>query len=272
MTDQIVKAASRKSGVGRSIKAISVEAVEASVRAEFQRQQTQGTRAIVASPYAASMIAEEAQRSNSEKKIDVVALFPDSHTQNTGLIHGIAYDYDNAYIKMATQSIQALKAKTRKNKNAVAIAIVFQENFMRPAQALDAFVDTVSKTLGRERIRVETLSSMGTQIDITGSINQAIERISSPDVGVIVLAIDEAYLARSKSLSDRTRTYISDETCWQYKESWRSRSNFGYRILGNEGGIVSAVREALENIAAQKPIKGMRLVRPKSTRLPGGIF
>lgn len=272
ITDRIVEKASRKSASAGSFKALSLEAIEASVLAEIQKQQGQKAAAIVASPLAARMIAEEVKEPEIQKKINVIALFPDLYTRNANWIHGIAYDYTGAYATMAKQALKALAAVARKNQSASAIAIVFQENFMRPPAALETFVETASKALGREKIRIEALWAADSPVDISGSIGQAIDRVSTPDVGVIILAIDEAYVARSRSLSDTTRTYFSDETGWRSQGFSLSRSNFRYRILGNERKIVTRVMEVLGKIAGGTSPGSIRPVSLRSSRFPVGIF
>jgi len=171
----------------------------------------------------------------------------------------VGYDYDAAYRAMGSKAGQLVKKTAGTGLDAASCSIVFQENFMRRKEALDAFREAYEAAAGSDRLDIRYFGADYSTVDIIGSLQSSLLEIDRKKAKVIVCAIDDAALsietARTKTAG---LTVMADMSGWGSVEL--GGGLFDYTLRGDEGAMVAATAKLVDALLKGKTPPGHTLV------------
>lgn len=208
--------------------------------------------AILASPLAAAKLIEKNIGAVKPPPLLVVPFAESFGIKEQPRVVALGYDYKTVYAAMGKKAARLLP-KAKSDEAQAVCGIVFQSNFMRSAEALEAFAAAFEAEAGKERLVVQVLERSAGEVDAFGATKQAIaalmenaEKKGRP--AVIVLAVDNSSAAEEAAGGARDRIFMADQSAWGTAKP--APGLFRYRIRGREAALGRAAVEAARSIAA----------------------
>lgn len=173
-------------------------------------------------------------------------------------------------------------------------SVVFQENFLRGKEALDAFKVGFEEGLGRDgvvdpaspqsgprsslestnvspplasHLEVYEFGSDFQTVDIVGAIQGALADSNKRETKVIVCAVDDAALAIQTATNRLAGTMVmADMTSWEKTQEVAlaaAKARFDLTLKSNDEGMLKATKELVDSILKGKPLQDHTLVQLK---------
>lgn len=181
-------------------------------------------------------------------------------------MYSVAYDYETAYAAMGKKAGIYLKRSAGKSGAKALCGFVFQENFMRGHGAFEAFVAAFRAEAGEDRLLIQELAPDALSTDAVGATQDAVamvmgggaskgsgaEAAESAKVAVVVLAIDNAFIADSAAAgAGKGKPFLVDASAWGAEPP--EARHFSYRIDGDQGRLARASVQVARDLAAGRP-------------------
>ena len=220
---------------------------------------------VIASPLAAKKIVSHAASLDSSVQAtmpDFVVPFGKNSDDENHTFHAVAYDFSPAYAAMGKKAALLTKISSSRDGNDASCGILFQENFMRDAGALDAFIasysDGFGSELGENHLAIDVLESEELRLDPVGATKAAVAALTAKKgISVVVLAIDdaaaaEAVAAMASADGSADIVFMADLSAWGDRKP--AQGLFRYGIRGDEKGLARvAIGMAKDVIDGKKP-------------------
>lgn len=166
-------------------------------------------------------------------------------------IFSVGYDYEAAYRAMGSKAGQIVKKAAGAGLPAAACSIVFQENFMRRKEALDAFTEAYEAAAGADRLDIRYFGSDYSTIDIIGSLQSSLLEIDRKRTKVIVCAIDDAALsAETARTKPAGLTVMADMSGWGNVKL--EGDLFDYSLQGDDRAMTAATAKLVDALLGGK--------------------
>lgn len=163
----------------------------------------------------------------------------------------VGYDYETAYRAMGDKAGQIVKKAAGAGLPAAACSIVFQENFMRRKEALDAFAEAYEAAAGVDRLDIRYFGSDYSTVDIIGALQSSLLEIDRKRTKVIVCAIDDAALsAETARTKPAGLTVMADMSGWGNVKL--EGGLFDYSLQGDDRAMAAATAKLVDALLGGK--------------------
>ena len=195
-------------------------------------------------------------------------------------IFTIGYDYATAYRTMGEKAGQLVQKAIRKGDVDAKCSIIFQENFLRGKQALEAFKAGFKERVGETNLTGSREPQTGLDsvphldvhrfgpdlqtVDIVGTLQGALSDSTAKGTKVVVCAIDDAALSIQAATSRLDGVaFMVDTTTWEQSEKVTNEiktARFSFVLKGNDEGMCRATEKLVNSILKGKPLQDHTLV------------
>lgn len=229
-----------------------------------QNETASRSAAIIASPLVAARYLE---RDKGPAQPLLIVPFAGEMAKVSPEILPIEYDYPKAYAEMGRRAAMHVQEYIRKGFADASCSIVFQENFMRGADALASFISAYESAAGKGHLSVQATQPDAASVDMAGSVQSSVGQVLLPHTRVLVLAIDNPAIAEEAARNARGLVLIADGSGWGVSKS--DEGLFHYFVSGNEKGLARETERRAKAAMEKGPVpKGARVSLPfRSTSL-----
>lgn len=216
--------------------------------------------------------------------------FSDRATESDGVVDArppriftLGYDYATAYRTMGQKAGQLVQKAIRKGDVDAKCSIVFQENFLRRKEALDAFKAGFEEGVGKTNLTgsgelhtgLDTVPHLEVYrfgpdlqtVDLVGALQGALSDSTAKETRVVVCAIDDAALSIQAAISRLDGVaFMADTTTWEQSgkvSNEMNRARFDFVLKDNDEGMFKATQKLVDSILKGKPLQDHTLVPVK---------
>lgn len=195
-------------------------------------------------------------------------------------IFTLGYDYATAYRTMGQKAGKLVQKAVRKGDVDAKCSIIFQENFLRGKEALDAFKagfeegagGTNLSGSGEPQTDLATVPHLDVHrfgpdlqtVDLVGTLQGALSDSTAKETKVVVCAIDDAALAIQAATGRLNGVaFMADTTTWEQSGKVANeinRARFSFVLKGNDEGMFKATEKLVNSILKGKPLQDHTLV------------
>ena len=234
-------------------------------------------KAIIASPLAAERLIAAADKAGVGLP-PLVVPFASGFGLSGGTVREVGYGYEAAYAAMGRRAAAAVKKLPVKDGVRPVCGIVFQENFMRGGDALDAFSEAFAQACGQSP--AVAAFDARTAVDPTGADRAAIAGLlgeagaahtpAKPAVRVLVLAIDDAAIADEAAEKAKGAEVLADASTWGERRP--EARLYRAAIWGDDAGLARAAARLARRLASGRDASAPILVQLRLTAVFPKIF
>ncbi|HWP68268.1 MAG TPA: hypothetical protein VN437_03125, partial [Rectinemataceae bacterium] len=159
---------------------------------------------------------------------------------------------------------------SKKGRTDSSCGIVFQTNFMRQRDELDAFTKAYEAEAGINRLGVRILDPESLAIDLSGATKDAITEMIGSGKAVLVIAVDDAFAAEEAVAAAHAAVVLADRSTWD--DSQPDSGSFRYTIRANETALALAAKKTAAGLAGGRPTPGTTKVALRFGRTFPKIF
>lgn len=207
-------------------------------------------KVVIASPLVANhLVGKSIAGGNLPPKL--VVPFAGNDLIGLADVHSIEYDYASAYAAMGKAAGRHVLDLSKKGREDLSCGIVFQTNFMRQRDALDAFTKAYEAEAGINRLGIRILDPESLAIDLSGATKDAITEMIGSRKAVLVIAVDDAFAAEEAVAVAHTAVVLADRSTWD--DSQPDSGSFRYTIRANETGLARAAKKIAAGLAGGRP-------------------